>query len=198
MVDDFRRRFWISTALTIPVLILSSTIQEWLGLQQTLRFPGDAYLQWALATVIFVHGGRPFLTGLYEELSSREPGMMTLIGLAISVAYGYSAAVVLGLAGKVFFWELATLVDVMLLGHWIEMKSVMGASSALQGLARLMPSEAHRLHDDGSTEDVSVDALHQGDRVLVKPGERVPVDGRIIKGRTSLDEAAVTGESRPV
>ena len=123
--------------------------------------------------------------------------MMTLIALAISVAYVYSAAVVLGLSGQVFFWELATLIDVMLLGHWIEMRSVMGASKALEELARLMPSTAHRVVD-GSVEDVPIEALKPGDRVLVKPGEKIPVDGAVIEGRTTVNESMLTGESRPV
>ena len=198
MVADFRRRFWISTALTIPVLALAPLIQQWLGLTGRLAFPGDGLVQWSLATVIYFYGGWPFLKGLWEELSGREPGMMTLIGLAVSVAYGYSTAVAFGLPGKVFFWELATLVDVMLLGHWIEMKSVMGASRALQKLVEMMPAEAHRLGDDDQVEDVPVTELREGDRVLVKPGEKVPVDGVVVKGTSSLDESMVTGESRPV
>jgi Cu2+-exporting ATPase len=197
MSADFRRRFWISTVLTVPVLLLSPMIQGWLGLQETLRFRFDQYIQWALATVIFVYGGWPFLKGLYDELKQRNPGMMTLIGLAISVAYVYSSAVVFGLTGKVFFWELATLVDVMLLGHWIEMKSVMGASKALESLVQLMPNEAHR-KTDGGTEDVPVSELQTGDAVVVKPGEKIPIDGEITEGRTSVDESMLTGESTPV
>jgi Cu2+-exporting ATPase len=150
-----------------------------------------------LASAVYFYGGWPFLKGLREELGRRQPGMMTLIALAISVAYVYSAAVVLGLAGQVFFWELATLIDVMLLGHWIEMRSVMGASKALEELARLMPSTAHRL-GDGTVEEVPVEALKPGDRVLVKPGEKIPVDGVVIEGRTTLNESMLTGESRPV
>ncbi len=130
MVADFRRRFWISAALTVPVLVLAPLIQDLLGVREALSFPGDSFVQWALASIIFVYGGRPFLKGLVDEIGDKSPGMMTLIGLAISVAYGYSSLVVFGLPGKVFFWELATLVDVMLLGHWIEMRAVMGASSA--------------------------------------------------------------------
>ncbi len=198
MVADFRRRFWICLALTVPVIILSPMLQELLGLKETLAFPFDSYLQWALATAIFLYGGRPFFTGLWDEMKDLQPGMMTLIGLAVTVAYVYSSAVVLGLSGKVFFWELATLIDVMLLGHWIEMKSVMGASRALQSLVELMPSTAHRLDESGRTEDVEVSQLQQGDKVLIKPGEKVPVDGEITEGRTSLDESMLTGESQPV
>src|SRR5205807_1309057 len=144
-----------------------------------LAFPGDRYVEFAFASAIYFYGGWPFLTGLIAELRTRLPGMMTLVGLAISVAYLYSAAVVLGFRGTVFFWETATLIDIMLLGHWIEMRSVMGASRALEELVRLLPAEAHRLHSDGSTEDVPVTNLRQGDVVLVKPGERIPSDGEI-------------------
>ena len=198
MVADFRRRFWISTILTLPVLILAPLIQSFLGLEETLAFPGDSYAQWALATIIFVYGGWPFLKGLVDELRQKNPGMMTLIGLAVTVAYVYSSAVVFGLEGKVFFWELATLIDVMLLGHWIEMKSVMGASKALESLVQLMPAEAHRVTESGETEDVQVSDLAPGDKVVVKPGEKVPIDGEIVEGRTSVNESMLTGESKPV
>ena len=198
MVADFRRRFWVSLALTIPVLALAPLIQGALGLRAALAFPGDAYVQFGLATVVFLYGGWPFLTGALGELRERQPGMMTLIALAIGVAYIYSSAVVFGLPGEVFFWELATLVAIMLLGHWVEMRSVMGASRALEKLVRLMPDEAHRVNDDGSTEDAPVAELSKGDRVLVKPGEKVPVDGVVVEGRTSVNLAAVTGESQPV
>jgi len=198
MVADFRRRFWVSAALTVPVLILAPMIQEFLGLRETLRFPGDSYIQWVLASIIFVYGGWPFLKGFLDELGKKTPGMMTLIAVAITAAYVYSSAVVFGLAGKVFFWELATLVDVMLLGHWIEMKSVMGASKALESLVQLMPSEAHRLTESGAMENVAVTELKPGDKVVVKPGEKVPIDGRIVEGRTSVNEAMLTGESKPV
>ena len=198
MVADFRRRFWVSLVLTVPVLALAPMIQGFLGLRETFHFPGDSYIQWSLATIIFFYGGWPFIKGLFSELRKRNPGMMTLIALAISVAYFYSSAVVFGLAGKVFFWELATLIDVMLLGHWIEMKSVMGASRALESLVQLMPSEAHRVADGGGTEDVPVSELKPGDRVVVKPGEKIPIDGQITEGRSSVNEAMLTGESKPV
>jgi Cu2+-exporting ATPase len=198
MVADFRRRFWVSLVLTIPVVALSPMIQDVLKLREVLRFPGDAFVLFGFATAIFFYGGWPFLKGLFDELGRREPGMMTLIGLAISVAYVYSSAVVFGLTGTVFFWELATLIDVMLLGHWIEMRSVMGASRALESLVQLMPAEAHRVTKAGGTEDVPVSDLHPGDRVVVKPGEKVPIDGRIVEGRTSVNQAMLTGESQPV
>jgi Cu2+-exporting ATPase len=198
MVADFHRRFWISLGLTVPILVLAPLIQELLGLRDALRFPGDGYVQFALASVVFVYGGWPFLTGMAGELRQRQPGMMTLIALAITVAYGYSSLVVFGLAGKVFFWELATLIDIMLLGHWVEMRSVMGASGALEKLVALLPADAHRVTEGGSTEDVPVSELGAGDRVLVKPGEKIPVDGRITEGCTTVNEAALTGESKPV
>jgi Cu2+-exporting ATPase len=198
MVADFRRRFWVSLVLTIPILALSPLIQRFLGVEKAWTFSGDSYLQFALATGVFLYGGWPFLHGLWNELHKRQPGMMTLIGLAIAVAYAYSTAIVFGLAGKVFFWELATLVDVMLLGHWIEMRSVMGASGALEPLVKMMPSQAHLVGEGDATRDVSISALEPGNRVLVKPGEKIPVDGEVIRGRTTVNEALLTGESRPV
>ena len=198
MIADFRRRFWVSLALTVPILLLSPMIQRFLGLDETLAFPGDVYVLFGLASVVYFWGGWPFLKGIARELTARRPGMMTLIALAISVAYFYSSAVVFGLAGEPFFWELATLIDVMLLGHWIEMRSVMGASRALESLVRLLPATASRLLPDGSTEEVPVSALLPGDRVLVRPGDKVPIDGVIVKGRSHLNEAMLTGESRPV
>jgi len=198
MVDDFRRRFWISLALTLPVLATSEMLQHLLGLRAALTFPGDRYVGFAFASAVYVYGGRPFLTGLVEELRKRLPGMMTLVGLAITVAYVYSAAVVFGLRGSVFFWETATLIDIMLLGHWLEMRSVLGASRALEELVRLLPAEAHRLRPDGSTEEVPLTSLKPGDLVLVKPGEKIPTDGAITDGRTTINQALLTGESQPV
>jgi Cu2+-exporting ATPase len=198
MIADFRRRFWVSLVLTVPILALSPMIERFLGLKQALAFPGALYVLFALASGVYFYGGWPFLKGLADELRKRSPGMMTLIALAVSVAYLYSSAVVFGLRGKVFFWELVTLIDIMLLGHWIEMKSVMGASGALEALVKLLPSTAHRLREDGSTEEVAVTDLAPGDRVLVKPGEKVPTDGVIRQGRTSLNQSMLTGESRPV
>jgi len=198
MVDDFRRRFWVSLALTAPALATSEMLQHLLGLRGTLAFPGDRYVEFALASAVYVYGGRPFLTGLVDELRQRLPGMMTLVALAITVAYAYSTLVVFGLPGSVFFWETATLIDIMLLGHWIEMRSVLGASRALEQLVRLLPAEAHRLRGDGSLEEVPLDALRPGDRVLVKPGEKIPMDGLVVQGRTSVNQAMLTGESQPV
>ena len=198
MVADFRRRFWVSLVLSVPIVALAPLIQGLLGLKEALAFPGDSYLQFALSTVVFFYGGWPFLKGLVDEVGGREPGMMTLIGVAVITAYVYSSAVVFGVPGKVFFWELATLIDVMLLGHWIEMRSVMGASGALEELVKLLPSRAHRLTESGETEDVPVSELRPSDRVVIKPGEKVPSDGVIREGRTSVNEAMITGESKPV
>ncbi|HYR97384.1 MAG TPA: copper-translocating P-type ATPase [Gemmatimonadales bacterium] len=198
MVDDFRRRFWVSLALTVPVLATSEMLQQLLGLRGVLGFPGDQYVEFAFASAVYFYGGRPFFIGLVDELRKRLPGMMTLVALAITVAYAYSALVVFGLPGSVFFWETATLIDIMLLGHWIEMQSVLGASRALEQLVRLLPAEAHRLRADGSIEAVPLDALRPGDRVLVKPGEKIPTDGLVVAGRTSVNQAMLTGESQPV
>lgn len=197
MVADFRRRFWICLVLSVPVVALAPMIQDWLGLRESLQFPGDSYVQFAFATVVYFYGGWPFLKGLGTELVKWQPGMMTLIALAISVAYFYSSAVVFGVRGEVFFWELATLIVIMLLGHWIEMKSVMGASAALEKLVKLMPAEAHLVAADG-VKNVPVTELRHGDKVLVKPGEKLPTDGTIIEGHTSVNESMLTGESRPV
>ncbi|UOR13865.1 copper-translocating P-type ATPase [Halobacillus amylolyticus] len=196
MVEDFKKRFYISLIFTIPILFLSPMIQDFIGLE--FSFSYDQYVLFGLATFVFFYGGWPFLTGAIDELKNKNPGMMTLIGLAIFVAYGYSSMVVFGWEGRNFFWELATLVDIMLLGHWIEMKSVMGASNALQELVKLMPSEAHRVNENGETEDVPIHELSNEDHVLVKPGEKIPVDGIILEGKSAIDESMLTGESVPV
>lgn len=198
MVDDFKKRFWISFALTIPVLLLSHTISSFLQLEKELSFRGDNYVLFGLSSIIFFYGGWPFLKGLFNELLNRTPGMMTLIAVAISAAYFYSALVVFGFPGSVFFWELATLIDIMLLGHWIEMKSILGAGEALEKLARLMPAEAHKIMRDGSIKEVSLSELKIGDQVIVKPGEKIPADGNVISGETSVNESMLTGESKPV
>ncbi len=195
MMRDFKRRFILSTTLTIPILFLSPFIQGFFGV--TLTFPGDTFLLFILSTVIYFYGGKPFLTGMGNELQEKTPGMMTLIALAISIAFIYSSAVAFGLPGRTFFWELATLIDVMLLGHFIEMKSVLGASRALEEMAKLVPTKAHLLTEEGE-KDVKVSELQKDDKVLVKPGEKIPSDGTIIEGETTVNEAMLTGESEPV
>lgn len=196
MIDDFRRRFWVSLGLMLPVLILAPMIQGFLGVDW--RFPGDRYLQFSLSTAIYFYGGWPFLSGLVGEVRKGKPGMMTLIGVAITAAYVYSSAVVFGLEGKTFFWELASLIVVMLLGHWIEMRSVLGASKALEALAELMPDEATRIDTSGQQEKVAVSDLRSGDLILIKPGEKVPADGKVREGKSDLNESMLTGESVPV
>ncbi|HLR59328.1 MAG TPA: copper-translocating P-type ATPase [Pseudogracilibacillus sp.] len=196
MVSDFKKRFFISLIITIPILILSPMIQSFLGVDW--RFANDQYIIFALATFVFFYGGWPFITGGISELKDKNPGMMTLIGLAITIAYGYSSLVVFGWEGQDLFWELATLVDIMLLGHWIEMRSVMGASNALEKLVELMPNEAHKLDENNKVEDVPTSELQSKDRVLVKPGEKIPVDGVILEGTSTVDQSMLTGESVPV
>ena len=198
MAADFRKRFWIALALTLPILVLSPLLQKLVGLREAISFSGDTYVLFGFASAVFWYGGWPFLKGLFDELKARKPGMMTLVAVAITTAYAYSSAVVFGLTGKMFFWELATLVDIMLLGHWIEMKSVMGASKALEALAKLMPSDAHKLMSDGSVKDVPLGELAVDDKVLIKPGEKIPADGVIVDGESSVNEAMLTGESTPV
>lgn len=197
-IEGFKKRFWISIIITIPILILSPMIQHFIGLKEALRFNGDIYALFVLSSFVFFYGGYPFLKGLIDELKNKQPGMMTLIALAISVAYFYSSATVLGVKGEDFFWELATLIDIMLLGHWIEMKSVMGASKALEELAKLMPDEAHKINDDGNVVEVKVSELNHKNKLLIKPGEKIPADGKIYEGKTSINEAMITGESKPV
>ncbi|HZJ41531.1 MAG TPA: HAD-IC family P-type ATPase, partial [Patescibacteria group bacterium] len=198
MVEDFKKRFWISLVFTLPILFLSPMIQSFLNLENALGFVGDKYLLFVLATFIYIYGGWPFLKGMMEELKKKNPGMMTLISVAISTAYIYSSAVVFGLEGKLFFWELVTLIDIMLLGHWIEMRSVMGASKALEALAKLVPGEAHMIMPDGMVHEVPTKQLKPGDKVLIKPGEKIPVDGTVYEGQSSVNESMLTGESKPV
>ncbi len=194
-VADFQKRFWVSLALTIPVLLLSEMIQQWLGI--SFRLPFHSYILFALSAAIFVFGGWPFLAGAVSELRSRRPGMMTLIGTAIAVAFVYSSATVFFIRGHDFFWELATLIVIMLLGHWVEAKSVLGASRALEELVRIMPTTAHLLRD-GQVIDLPVSDLKPGDLVLVRPGEKIPADGRVAEGRSPVNESLLTGESVPV
>ena len=196
MIADFKKRFWVSLILTIPVLILSPMIQGFFG--YSLSVPGNPYVLMALSSVIYFWGGWPFLKGFITEIKQKGPGMMTLIAMAISVAYFYSTATVFGLKGMDFFWELATLIVIMLLGHWLEMKSVLGASKALQLLVSMMPAEAHRVKSDGQLEDVKLEALKMEDIILIKPGEKVPADGIIVEGSSYLNESMLTGESKPV
>jgi P-type Cu2+ transporter len=198
MVADFRRRFFVSLVLTIPIIALSEMVWMLFGLMPPVAFPGDDLVVLALSTIVWAWGGWPFLSGFVSEVRSRKPGMMTLVAIAISVAYFYSVAVVFGLPGDDFFWEMATLVVIMLLGHWLEMRSVMGASRALESLVRLMPAEAHLLAEDGSTTDVPVSEIDRGNRVQVRPGEKVPVDGTVVRGESTIDESLLTGESEPV
>jgi len=194
-IEAFRQRFWISLILSVPVLLLSEMIQMWLGFRFTLPF--HPYILFALSSLIFLYGGWPFLTSAVEELKRRQPGMMTLIGTAITVAFLYSSATVFFIRGHDFFWELATLIVIMLLGHWVEAKSVLGASRALEELVKIMPTTAHLIRD-GQLIDVPVSALQKGDLVLVRPGEKIPSDGIITEGESSVNEALLTGESRPV
>ena len=195
MMRDFWRRFVVSSVLTIPVIALSPLVQSVLGFE--LSFPGDIYVLFALSAAIYFYGGWPFLRGMVRELRKGNPGMMTLIGMAISVAFVYSGAVTFGLSGKTFYWELATLIDIMLLGHYIEMRSVLGASRALEELIKLMPTTAHLVTPRGIV-DIPVSDLKMGDVVLVKPGEKIPSDGVVVDGETSIDESMLTGESNPV
>ena len=196
MVMDFRRRFFFSLIMMVPILILSPMIQTFIGVEW--RFPGDSYLLFGLSTILFLYGGWPFLKGAKDELSKLSPSMMTLIALAIVVAYVYSSLTVFVLSGSDFFWELATLIVIMLLGHWIEMRSVMGASRALDELVKLMPQTANVIQSDGETVELPVADLKTGDRILVKPGEKIPIDGLVFEGGSSVNESMITGEAVPV
>ncbi len=195
MMKDFKMRFIISTILTAPILLLSPLIQRVFNF--AIVFPGDKYLLFILSSIVYFYGGWPFLKGMKDEIWKKNPGMMTLIALAISVAFLYSASVTFGVKGRTFYWELATLIDIMLLGHYIEMRSVLGASMALEELVKLMPTMAHVIRD-GKMVDISVSELKIGDIVIVKPGEKIPADGIIVEGESSINEAMLTGESKPV
>lgn len=196
MVTDFRNKFFIILIFTIPIVLLSPMIQNFIGVDW--QFTGDSYIVAALATFVYFYGGWPFIKGAYDELKNKEPGMMTLIAMAISVAYFYSMAVVFGFNGEEMFWELATLVLIMLLGHWIEMRAINNASKALESLASLMPDTANRITENGETEEVQIDDIKVGDLLLVKPGEKMPLDGKIVKGKSQVDESMLMGESVPV
>jgi len=194
-IESLKTRFFVCLALTVPILILSSAIQTWF--HYTITLPYQTFILLIFALIIYVYGGWPFLTGLRQELRMLQPGMMTLIGTAISVAFFFSAATVFFPVGSDFFWELATLIDVMLLGHWIEARSVLGASRALEELVKIMPTNAH-LVKNGDVMDVPVSGLQVDDVVLIRPGEKVPSDGVVVEGESFVDEALLTGESKPV
>ena len=195
-MEDMKKRFIVSLVITIPILLFSPTIQQWFGF--SIDFPYREIVTFVLATFIYLYGGKPFLTMMIDEIKSRKPGMMTLISMAISVAYFYSAMTLVMPGGKAFFWELATLIDIMLIGHYIEAKSVLGAADALEDLVRLMPKTAMRFTAKGETEKVDVSMLMPDDIILVRPGENVPADGVVEEGESMLDEALLTGESKPI
>jgi len=196
MIHDFQKRFWVCLVITIPILVFSPMIQMFFHYKWML--PGNSYILFGLSSIVYFWGGWPFLKGFWGEIKAKGPGMMTLIAMAISVAYFYSSATVFGLKGVDFFWELATLIDIMLLGHWLEMKSVLGASKALQLLVSMMPAEAHRVKKDGQVEDVKIDRLAKDDIIMIKPGEKVPADGIIEEGSSYFNESMLTGESKPL
>src|ERR1022692_275474 len=179
MIADFKKRFFVVFILTVPIVLLSAMIQQFIGVHW--QFKGSAYVLFALSTIVFFYGGWPFLKGLVDEVKTNNPGMMFLVGFAITVSYVYSVAVVFGLQGMDFFWELATLILIMLLGHWIEMRSVAGASKDLELLVQLMPSDAHMVMP-GMVHEVKTETLKQNDIILVNPGEKVAADGIILDG----------------
>jgi P-type Cu2+ transporter len=193
--EDFLKRFWISLILTIPVLLLSHMVQNWFGFD--IQFPGDQYVLLGLSSVIYFYGGMPFLKGMVSELKNNAIGMMTLVALAISVAFIYSVAVVFGLEGMDFFWELATLIVIMLLGHWLEMRSQSAASGALQSLVALLPSTVH-VEKNGVVTDIELQHLNKDDIAIIKPGEKIPADGVVVEGNSFVNESMLTGESVPV
>ncbi|MEK4387717.1 copper-translocating P-type ATPase [Solibacillus sp. FSL W7-1464] len=195
-IGDFKKRFWVSLVLTIPISYLSMMIQMLFGYH--VDFTGDTFLLFLLSTIVFFYGGKPFLLGAWSEIKERAPGMMLLITLAIVTAYVYSTLTAFFIEGSDFYFELATLIVIMLLGHWIEMKSIMGASKALEELIKLMPKEAHKIDASGNIVDVSVEDLKPGNHILVKPGEKIPLDGVIFEGHSTVDESMLTGESVPV
>jgi Cu2+-exporting ATPase len=195
MIEDFKKRFYIVLGLTFPIMALSPMIQHWLNVHWI--FTGSTYVLMLLSSVVYFYGGWPFLIGLKDEVKSKSLGMMTLVAVAITVAYIYSVAIVLGLPGMDFFWELATLILIMLLGHWIEMKSILSASRELELLVQLMPSDAHLVQGD-QIIDVKTETLKTGDIILIKPGEKIAADGIITEGSSYLNESMLTGESKPV
>ena len=194
--EMFRRRFWVSLMLTVPLVVTSDMVMDWFG--YSLTFPGMSLVGPALGSIVFVWGGWPFLQGGWREIEDRQPGMMLLISMAIVVAYAASMATSLGAFDMDFWWELAALVTIMLLGHWQEMKAIGQARGALAALAELLPDEAEQIAPDGTTRTVPIAGLGVGDLVLVRPGGQIPADGEIVDGAAELDESMITGESRPV
>jgi len=195
-VGMFRDKFWWSLALTVPTVIWSSMIQQWLGFHAP-TFAGSRYVPAIFGMILFFYGGMVFLRGAASEIKDRLPGMMTLISLAIVVAFAFSLAVTFGFSGMDLWWELSTLITIMILGHWIEMRSIAQAQGALKELAKLVPDTAVRLVGD-KPEEVPVSDLHEGDVVLVRPGSSIPADGVVIDGTSPVNEAMITGESRPL
>lgn len=195
-MDELKQRFIVSIVVTIPILLFSPMLQMWFGF--TIDFPYRDLLTFMLSTLIYFYGGWPFLTAMIKEIKSRRPGMMTLVSMAISVAYFYSAIALLISGEKSFFWELATLIDIMLIGHYIEAKSISGASNTLEELIRLIPKKAMRFTHEEKLEEVEVSQLKQGDDILIHPGENIPADSEVIKGEGMVDEALLTGESKPL
>jgi Cu2+-exporting ATPase len=193
--NDFLKRFWICLIVTIPVLLLSHMIQQWFGFE--IMFAADKYVLLLLSTFIYVYGGMPFLKGLVSEVRDNALGMMTLVAVAVTVAFIYSVAVVFGLKGMDFFWDLATLIDIMLLGHWLEMRSQLAASSALQSLAALLPSNVH-VERNGEVVEIDIQQLKKDDVAIIKPGEKLPADGLVMEGTSFVNESMLTGESVPV
>ncbi|GAA0316540.1 heavy metal translocating P-type ATPase [Oceanobacillus oncorhynchi subsp. oncorhynchi] len=196
MIDDFKKRFWISLVIAIPITYLSPMIQMLFNYEVT--FTGNTLLLFILSTIVFFYGGKPFLLGAWDEIKTKTPGMMLLISLAIVTAYIYSTLTAFLIDGSDFYFEVATLIVIMLLGHWVEMRSIMGASKALEELIKLMPKEAHKIDASGNIVEVSVEELHPGDEILVKSGEKIPIDGEIFEGESTVDESMLTGESVPV
>ena len=195
--DMFRKRFWVSLVLSIPVLLYSPMVQSWFGFTMP-AFPGSQLIVPVLSIFIFFYGGSPFLKMAVPEVKTRKPGMMTLISLAISVAFIYSLGAMFLPTEASFFWELVTLIDIMLLGHWLEMRSIRQASGALNELAKLMPDTAERIQEDGSTQEIPASELKGNDLVLIRPGASIPADGIIVEGESDVNESMITGESIPV
>ncbi|MCK9150811.1 copper-translocating P-type ATPase [Methanobacterium alcaliphilum] len=195
MLADFKKRFIVCIILTIPIFFLTHMVQDFLGLT-SFKFYGDEFVLFLLSSIIFFYGGYPFFKGFFNEMKNFNPGMMTLITVAITTAYIYSLAVISGLMGMIFFLELVTLIDIMLFGHWIEMRSIRGASKSLEKLVKLLPAKAHLISKQGKINDVSLSALKKHDHVLIKPGEKIPSDGEVMNGSSAVNESLLTGESK--